>query len=148
MKSIVFPYGIRFQEDGKIATFPAAQGRLRGEQPAETIYGVFLIDSGATTSVLPASDAEVLGVRLHKGTKVVVRGIGATDYVGYKHTVICILETGSFNLPVVFIDHPATLRVFGREGLFDKFLILFDELKQRTIFLSPGERKNINTLIK
>lgn len=147
MKSIVFPYGIRFQEDNKIAVFPAAKAHIRGSQSSETLYGIFLIDSGATMSVLPVSDAELLGIKLSNGKKTVVRGLGATDFLGYRHVITCTFEHSTLRLPVVFIDHPATLRILGREGLFEKYLIVFDELKRRTLFLDPKERTRINKLV-
>ena len=148
MKSIISPYGIRFQEDGKMGVFPAIDAHIRGKQTSETLYGVFLIDSGATVSVLPASDAEMLGIQLTKGAKTIIRGLGATDFFGYRHMITCMLGVYTISLPVVFIDHPATLRILGREGLFDKFLILFDEKKRRTIFLSPNQRKHIDGLVQ
>ncbi|TSC73545.1 MAG: hypothetical protein G01um101470_24 [Parcubacteria group bacterium Gr01-1014_70] len=147
MKNIVFPYGIRFQEDSRMALFPAAEARIRGSRSSETLYGIFLIDSGATVSVLPAGDAELLGISLTKGIRTVVRGLGATDFFGYRHVITCLFEHVAIRLPVVFIDHPATLRILGREGLFEKYLIVFDELKHRTLFLNPKERTHINKLI-
>ena len=147
MKNIVFPYGIRFQEDSRMAVFPAAEAHIQGSRSSETLYGVFLIDSGATVSVLPAGDAELLGIRLAKGKRTVVRGLGATDFLGYRHMITCTFEHAVIRLPVVFIDHPATLRILGREGLFEKYLIVFDELKHRTFFLNPKERTHIDKLV-
>ena len=145
MKSILFPYGIRFQEDGKIAVFPAAEARIKGITD-ESLLGTFLIDTGATISVLPAGDAEVLGINLQKSTKIVIRGLGATDFLGFRHTVFCEIGKYTIKLPVVFIDHPATLRILGREGLFEKFLIVFDEQKQRTLFFDSNARAYIDKL--
>lgn len=147
MKSIVFPYGIRFKEDGKIAVFPAIEARIKGNT-SESLLGTFLIDSGATVSVLPAGDADVLGIDLWNGTKITIRGLGATDFLGFRHTVTCEIGIYDIKLPVVFIDNPATLRILGREGLFDKFLIMFDEEKQCTLFLNPKMRSAIGSLLK
>lgn len=147
MKSIVFPYGVRFQEDSRIAVFPAAEAYIQGSRSSETLYGIFLIDSGATVSILPAGDAELLGIQLTNGKKTVVRGLGATDFFGYRHVITCTFEHSTLRLPVVFIDHPATLRILGREGLFEKYLIMFDESKRRTLFLNPKERARINKLV-
>lgn len=147
MKSIVFRYGIRFQEDSRIAVFPAAEARIQGSRSSETLYGIFLIDSGAAVSVLPVGDAELLGIRLTKGRRTVVRGLGATDFLGYRHVITYTFEHTAIRLPVVFIDHPATLRILGREGLFEKYLIVFDESKHRTLFLSPKERIHIDKLV-
>ena len=147
MKNIVFPYGIRFQEDTRMAVFPAAEARIQGSRSSETLYSIFLIDSGATVSVLPAGDAELLGIPLTKGRRTVVRGLGATDFLGYRHVITCTFERATIRLPVVFIDHPATLRILGREGLFEKYLIVFDESKRRTLFLNPKERTHIDKLV-
>lgn len=148
MKSIVFPYGIRFQEDGKITVFPVAEARIKSMHTAsESLFSMFLIDSGATVSVVPAEDAEVLGIDIQKGIKIIVRGLGKTDFVGYQHTVLCEIETHTMKIPIVFIDNPATLRIFGRDGLFDKFLIIFDEEKKRTLFLDSKKRNAIDKLL-
>ena len=148
MNTIVFPYGIQFHEGGKMMLFPAAEARIMSKHNAEPLHSVFLIDSGATVSVLPAGDADVLGIELHKGKRTIVRCLGATDFFGFRHIVTCKFQNYTFKLPVIFVDNPATLRIFGREGLFEKFIVLFDESKHRTIFLSPKERKHINALLE
>ena len=55
----IFPYGVRFLEDGRVEAFPAADISILGRH-GSGIRALFHIDSGATTSVLPAQDAAAL----------------------------------------------------------------------------------------
>ena len=141
-----FPFGLRFQEDGKIGTFPVAQGRVKKQRGGQDLYVAFLVDSGATISVLPVSDAEVLRTDISSGKKIIVRGLGATDFVGWQHTLTCMIGTRTFDMPVVFVDHPATPRILGRQGVFEQFLILFDEERRHVTFFDRKARKHILAL--
>ena len=82
MKTFISPYGIRLQEDQRIEVFPAAEVFILG-QGKRGIRALFHVDSGASVSVLPASDAEVLGIALHDGKKMTVRGIGDATLHGF-----------------------------------------------------------------
>ena len=68
MSHFIFPYGIRFQEDGRIHVFPAAELVILGKR-GRGIRALFHLDSGATTSMLPASDATALGLTMRTGKK-------------------------------------------------------------------------------
>lgn len=111
------------------------------------IRTLFHIDSGATTSILYASDAEVLGIDLKTGRKMLVRGIFGDALIGYRHLITLQFNEQKIKVPVIFVENVYVPRVLGREGVFSRFGILFDELKHRTAFLdTEKERKIIDSL--
>ncbi len=145
MKSVVFPYGIRFREDGRIDIFPAAELVLTG-RGGKGIRALFHIDSGATTSVLPASDAETLGIRLDRGSKMIVRGFTGDAINGYRATIRIRFGSKTLRIPFIFVDGVAP-KILGREGVFPRFAVLFDEAQRRTALLDVEKnRSRIDTL--
>lgn len=145
MSRFIFPYGIRFQEDGKLDIFPAAEMVILGDN-GKGIRAMFHLDSGATTSILPLSDAKILGIKAELGDKMAVRGISGEVIDGYKHIVIATFQTIKIKIPIIFVSS-AVPRILGREAVFQKFAIVFDEIKRRTAFLETRrERKIINSI--
>lgn len=92
MTGHIFPYGIRFRHDRRVELFPAAELLITGRHQ-QGIRATFHIDSGATVTVLPASDAHALGIPLRHGKKVVIGGISGEPLVGYQHTIGVSFET-------------------------------------------------------
>lgn len=129
--NIIFPYGIRLQEDGVINIFPAAEVNLSYKN-GEKISLIFIIDSGATLSALPKTDAVGLGVIAKNGTALTIAGIGKEKLSGWKHEISVWIADIPIKLPVVFINNALAPRVLGRAGIFDQFTIIFEEEKQRT----------------
>ena len=149
MKSrFVFPFGIRFQEDGHLDVFPAIEVFIQG-QKSLGIRAALHIDSGASVSALPASDAEALGIKMESGERASVRGVEGNALAGYRHTLSLSFQNEVIKkVPVIFVAHKYFPRILGREGVFTKFSIIFDELNNRTIFLdAKKERKAINNLL-
>jgi hypothetical protein len=143
MSGYLFPYGIRFQDGGALEVFPMAELDVVGKNGAG-IHAVFHIDSGATTSALPAVDAEVLGISLKKGKKILVRGILGDGANGYIHGVkIRFKNKKEFRIPIIFVEHESVPRVLGREGIFSLFTIIFEEKKRRTGLLLPKTKESL-----
>lgn len=134
MSRYIFSYGIRFQEDGRIGIFPAAEIFVLGKG-GKGIRALFHIDSGATTTILSASDAGALGIGIHLGKKILVRGISGEPLLGYAHVVRMQFNGILLKVPVIFVERTAVPRVLGREGIFPRFCIAFDEAKRRVLFL-------------
>lgn len=146
MSRFVFPYGIRFQENGRLEVFPAVEILVIGLR-GRGIRALFHIDSGATTSILPVDDARILGFKTITGKKILVRGIFGESVEGYRRTLTIQFNNARVKIPVIFVKHPSVPRILGREGVFSHFGILFDESKHRTGFLdSQKERTAIDSL--
>lgn len=146
MSRFIFPYGIRFQEDGRIETFPAAEIFIGG-RGKKGIRALFHIDSGATISIMPLGDADALGINAERGKKILVRGISGNPLVGYQHYVVMQIEQMKLKVRVIFIADAFVPRILGREDIFSRFAILFDEPKRKTTLLDAvKERKSIDAL--
>ena len=147
MTRMVFPYGIRFQEDGRIDLFPAGEFFILG-RGNRGIRAIFHIDSGATTSILPASDARVLGIKAESGQKMLVRGFMGEPTVGYQHSIKIKSGTVTICIPIIFVEGATVPRILGREGVFVQFSILFDEARKRTALLDAyKEEKRSEALL-
>lgn len=143
----VIPYGIRLGASGKVEAVPIAHVLVRSKA-RRSLLAIFLIDSGAATSLLSASEAEVLGLDLESGERVMVQGVTGHTLLGYRHTVSLVIEDMSLNsVPVIFADTPDAPAVLGREGVFPRFGILFDEAKRRVGFLDRREQKVIERIL-
>lgn len=144
---IIAPYGVRFNADGKIEVTPVVEARIHagGNQ---SFLGIFVIDSGASTTLLPKADADALGIDLKAGKLIVVRGVTGHRLLGYRHEVtVQIKEYIIEGVPVVFSKRQDVPRVLGREGIFSQFGILFDESRRKTVLLDVStERKALDNL--
>ena len=133
MKRLIFLYGIRFQEDGRVDVFPAVEISVLGRR-GKGMYAAFHIDSGATTSIVPLSDAAVLGLPVDQGKRTFVRGISGEPLQGYRHIVAVRLGEEKLRIPFIFVDDRQVPRILGREGVFTSFAVVFDEVRRRTAF--------------
>ncbi len=140
MSVVVAPYGIRFEEDGRIGTFPAVLVSFQKNRQGEDLQSILLIDSGATVSTLPASDAAALGYVLDEGERTLIRGFGSA-LEGFRHTLTCTVGNTVLQVPVVFVDYPGVPRILGRAGIFNQFTIVFEERKNRTGFLEHTSKQ-------
>jgi len=121
---------------------PSIPITLRG--PKESIDVVALVDSGADTSAIPNSLAEILGLDLTGEPEDIV-GIGGKS-PAVKTSVYATIQKGhekySFQLPVYALlekkeDFPVLL---GRQGFFDNFDITFKEKERKIILKKTYER--------
>lgn len=140
---IVFPYGIKLREDAFVDVFPAAEVFVRTKQ-GDWLSLFFVIDSGATISALPRSDATVLGIDTRKGIRSSVSGIGTRPLSGWKQEIPVRLGKLNIQLPVIFLAHPSTPRVLGRAGLFSHFTVIFEEAQKRSTFLRASGQEALN----
>lgn len=139
-KPTVFPYGITLQEGGRIDLFPAAE--VWFPHTGDGWFSLFLvIDSGASISALPRSDAVAFGIEAEGGIPLTVSGIGGAPVSGWKHDLSIRLGTQNLLIPIVFLDHPLAPRVLGRKGIFDRFLVLFDEKERQSGFIGTKTKE-------
>lgn len=138
--SFTFPYGITLRENGVIDTLPVAEVGFKNKTGEQ--FSLFLIiDSGATISALPKSDAEVLGIDVKKGKPMVISGIGNEKLAGWQHNISVCLKNTIIQLPVIFLDKEIGPRILGRAGLFEHFVLVFEEKKKRAAFICENERE-------
>lgn len=145
---VVFPYGITLREGGMLDTFPVAEVFFFSRE-TERLSLFLLIDSGATISALPASDASILGVTAEEGAPMRIVGIDGKPIEGWRHEIEVEVAGKVLRMPVVFLKNKETPRILGREGMFDQFTLIFQENKNRTGFLSSNttEIKTLDTIL-
>lgn len=150
-EGLIFPYAIKLKEGGVIETFPAIKISFLSKD-GEKLSLFLVVDSGATISAFPKSDAKVLGIQPESGIPLSVSGISGEAVNGWKHKIVAYLADKKIQLPVVFLDNELVPRVLGREGIFDDFTIVFEQENQRTgflekhSFLAQGIRKILDKL--
>lgn len=140
MNKLVFPYGIRFQEDGRVDVFPTIEADIVGLR-GRGIRATFHLDSGATTSILPGSDAAALGLAASQGKRIAVRGVAGEPLMGRQSAITISLNGKKLRIPVIFIENIPVPRILGREGVFPFFGIVFDEAKRRSAFLEASKKR-------
>ena len=95
-----------------------------------------LVDSGASFSVFRAEILDYLGIRLEQGTRLYLEGIGGR-ILGYLHRLPARIGATGFSLTAVFSQELAvSFNLLGRESVFHRFLITFDE-RGRHVRLRP-----------
>lgn len=91
-----------------------------------------IVDSGASISIFSGSVARQIGINTEAGQKRIFQGASA-KLIGYTHKVIMIIAGKKIECKVAFSDELSTsFNLIGRETVFDKFIITFNE-KNREI---------------
>ncbi|PIZ89547.1 MAG: hypothetical protein COX89_01010 [Candidatus Nealsonbacteria bacterium CG_4_10_14_0_2_um_filter_37_10] len=134
MKKYVFPYGLRWGENGKIVSFPSISVYFYSKNQRK-LSALLLIDSGAEFTLLNKKDGEFLGINLEKGKEKIVRGVTGDTFRTFKHEILIEIGEEKFKIPILFSTIDESPRVLGREGIFEKFFILFNEKSKQTIFI-------------
>lgn len=92
---------------------------------------IALIDSGAAISIFKDVVAEKLGVKIEKGEKVILNGVGGR-IIGYMHKIEITVAKKRFTCPVIFSrEYVASFNVLGREVFFKQFTIIFEEKRKQ-----------------
>ena len=137
----IFPYGIALREGGTIEVFPAVEIFLPSKDN-EQLALIFVIDSGATISALPKSDAPLLGIIPEKGVHLLITGIGKDPIQGWKHMIRGHIGKEDIIFPLVFLENETAPRVLGREGIFNNFTLIFEEHKKRSGFFLKDSKES------
>lgn len=93
-----------------------------------------VVDSGATISIFNSRIAEPLKLNIESGEKRIFQGASA-KLIGYIHNVRMAIADNEIECKVAFSDELSTsFNLLGRESIFDKFLITFNE-KERELLI-------------
>lgn len=111
------------------------------------------VDSGAAVTVLTRDDAKRVGLTLEKGERIELHGVSGV-IPAYLHSVEIKVARRTFNAKVAFSTSNETPRLIGRRGLFDKFVVCFndkhrivsftDNLLEKDWVAAAGFLKNYN----
>ncbi len=136
----IFPYGITLRQGGALDVFPAAEVSF----PAldnEWITLFLILDSGATISILPKTDASALGIDAEKGRPTSVTGINGETTAGWQHEHNVRIGKEIVKIPLVLLDNESSPRILGRAGIFDRFTVIFEEQKKRSGFIGKDSKE-------
>ena len=93
-----------------------------------------IVDSGASISIFKSDIAKVIGINLKDGEKRIFQGASA-KLIGYVHLLTMLINEHKIACKVAFSDDLQTsFNLLGRETIFDKFLITFDEKDKKILF--------------
>ena len=133
--SHLFSYGITLQEGGKVALFPAAELAFQTKE-GDTVSLFLILDSGASISALPKSDAITFGIDVETGMPTAVAGIEGKPIEGWRHELMVMIGIEKISIPFLFLGTDDAPRILGREGIFDRYTVVFEETKRRTALLT------------
>ena len=92
------------------------------------------VDSGADVSLFTRSDAELLNLELREGQYRPIMGIVKVMLPTYIHMARMKIGDLQFDTNVAFANSDEVPRLIGRETIFKKFKITFDEANLQTVF--------------
>ena len=129
--SFKFPYQYGFVDNRKIPypTVPVSLDTIRGRRSF-----LFIMDTGADTLTLPKYMIHLLGIDKKQLTESEAQGIGkelVQTWEGKGSITFC---GRTFSVNCSFTDNDNTPFLLGKEEIFDKFNVIFDNEKQLTIF--------------
>jgi hypothetical protein len=101
---------------------------------------VCIIDSGADNCTFPLAFAQILRIPADELRKAPCQTTCACGKTAVNHKVSVEVEIGNYSIPLdaVFVpkrkDGEEITPLLGREGIFDKFDILFEKGQRKIIF--------------
>lgn len=131
MAQIVFDYR-QINPKRPETAYPAADLWVQGKDGHYRLFKLHA-DSGASISVLTASDALRLGLELTMGEPTALYGVSGT-LKAYVHQVKAKIGEKEFGTSVAFSVSDETPRLLGRKDLFKYFVVSFRESKKKTYF--------------
>lgn len=144
--SFICPYGITLREDGVLDAVPVAEIKFK-DKDGDWLSFFLVVDSGATISAFPKSDAETFGINLSKTKQIFISGIGGEKIKGWQCEISARLNQKEIILPVAFLNIETAPRVLGRNGIFDKYILMFQEKRRRTVFIGE-DSQNVKKIEK
>lgn len=99
-------------------------------------YFQFLIDTGADYTIIPKSDAYLLGVHYEdiKQKEIKLEAANLTLIKAKKVSLVLTIDQYNIAIPVLIAKNNVE-PVLGRKGLFEHFDILFQERQQQVVFI-------------
>ena len=93
----------------------------------------FLIDSGASFSMLPCHFAEVLGVDLDGAREMLVKGIEGSGVSARLAEITLRVGEIELTLPCPFSSKEDAPLLLGRMGFFSRFNVMFDNRRRKIV---------------
>jgi len=135
MEEIIFNYKPMPNSSSK-SVYPLAKIDLEYQDKKRTVWPI--IDSGASVSIFPKVLGDDLGIDF-EGEPEPVEGVIGT-YLGYSHYINIMI--GDYKIPVraLFFIQGDPYPLLGREGVFNRFDVLYQERLGKVIFIKKFEK--------
>lgn len=127
---LTFKYEQGIRPSGSFVRSPLIPLLLSG---TKTIPTIGLVDSGADVSVISKGLAELMGLNLN-GIVHTASGIGGEVSIVESRMSLTVEkphEKHTFLLPVKVVMNDDCPVILGRDGFFDKFVITFDQSREK-----------------
>lgn len=132
MKRYIFKYASELTSWGVVHR-PVALVHLESKDGAWYLF-IPYVDSGADISLFSRSDASLLKLDLSRGDYRPIMGVGRVLTPAYVHVVKMKIGETLFDAKIAFADSDEVPRLLGREEVFKRFKITFDEVNLQTVF--------------
>jgi hypothetical protein len=126
-----FKYTAKWIDDYGISYTPRLPVIFSNPQTGAEIPLMSLVDSGAADTLLDPQIADVLGIKVSEGEKVIYGGVGGT-IVGYIHTLTIRVagDRNSFTVPCAFASPGGdVMALLGQTGFFEHYKVTFEKYK-------------------
>ncbi|HIE51616.1 MAG TPA: hypothetical protein EYP85_07630 [Armatimonadetes bacterium] len=145
MPVITFPYLLEQDESGAIVCRPQARIHV---QTADGCWQPFRLyaDACADLTLLRQVDCERLGYPLEEGELRYIGGVCSGLIPIHIHTLTLRLGTEEFPCPIAFAKGADVPRLLGREGVFQRFIVCYDETDKVTHFITKPDAHRYLTL--
>jgi len=91
------------------------------------------VDSGAALTILTKDDSSRLGFDLTDGERINLHGVSGS-LAAYLHKTEVRIANTELKLKIAFSSSSKTPRLVGRKGLFDNFVVCFNDLQKEVTF--------------
>lgn len=125
-----YPYEVR--SSVSYGSIPTITFWLNVDSPRGPIPFLFLFDTGADVTSLPASAATKLGIDLDACPQEPMSGYEGTTIFVYRSSITIYLNQRNVTVPCVFHPNEEVPILLGRAGILDRFTIIMDG-KRRTV---------------
>lgn len=113
---------------------PTIKILLAVESPRGPLPFLFLFDTGADVTSLPASTAEKLGIDLDKCPKEPMSGYEGSTILVYRSQINIVFNKKVLVVPCVFNPNEDVPILLGRAGILDRFNIVLDGKRKQIFF--------------
>lgn len=129
---LTYPYESKPSES--FGTIPTVSFWLDVCSPKGNLPFLFLFDTGADVTSLPASAGKELGIDIDKCPQVPMGGYEGTTIFVYKSEIKISFNNRLLVVPCVFHPNEEVSILLGRAGILDKFTIVMDGKKKKVSF--------------
>jgi len=133
-----FPYRRERARNGTVIFRPSVSVHLQGVDGEWLPFRLYA-DAGADLTLMTATDCQSLGYELESGEFRFMGGVCSGLIRTFIHNLPIRLGTEELNCQIAFADKSDLPRLLGRENVFRRFKVCYDDVERVTQFISREE---------